>query len=307
MSKNILLDVENKDLIGVPDERINYLLKLGKMVEKNMTKEKEQIDIQATIQFILKSMPNNNEAIELMLERTLPEILKRHGGADKRELAIASTDIKMNVDKSIESLRNEVKSVLGKTVAKGNIAEVEIAKYIESECPEYEIKDSSKVAHSSDITMTYKKFYFAIECKNYARNVPSDQLTKFKLDLDSNKPAKGGIFVNYMLGVATVKKDIEFMQTDKGKPIFVISKFVEYPRKLIIAIKYLEAWVDTIIKINQKMKNTQLAEEKLEIATARINEFNSKKQALNKLINAHVSNNIEQLHVLSQNAMKLLE
>lgn len=108
-------------------------------------------------------------------------------------------------------------------------------------CPSAQVSVTTGVAHRGDFIVSTKGINIMIENKNYTKNVPKPEITKFYDDMKLNADFNGGILCSQKSGICA-KEDYSLEIID-GKPVMMLFYTAKSPIKIKIAIEILTAYI----------------------------------------------------------------
>tara|TARA_B100000674_G_C37951314_1_gene967423 strand:+ start:1475 stop:2599 length:1125 start_codon:yes stop_codon:yes gene_type:complete len=118
-------------------------------------------------------------------------------------------------------------------------------------CPSAQIKCTTGVPHRGDFVIDIDTTIIMIENKNYTKNVPKVEITKFYNDIKSNSDFNGGILCSQKSGICA-KSDYALEIID-SKPIMMLYNTGKEPIKIKLAIDLLKAYIkNESIKFDNK-------------------------------------------------------
>ena len=108
-------------------------------------------------------------------------------------------------------------------------------------CPSASIECTTGIPHRGDFVIDIDSTTLMIENKNYTKNVPKVEITKFYDDIKNNSDFKGGILCSQKSGICA-KSDWALEIID-GKPIMMLYNTAKSPEKIKLAIDLLKAYI----------------------------------------------------------------
>lgn len=237
---------------------IDYTEILKKELDK---KDKEfeikEEDLNDTVKHYEAKIEEYNEIVEKSVETSLKTVTRTYEGQIEQlkksnemlknmydSLLTSNKDViervemsKNNYINTLETSLNNVTSKMKmleeryeKTVSsctKGMDGETNFMELIHKHTNWMNIEDTSKIPHSGDIRCNIGDVCVIIEVKNYSKDVPTKEVTKFLRDMEENPTIPYGIFVSLSTGISGKKNDISMEWTNQGQLCVFISKFLD--------------------------------------------------------------------------------
>lgn len=161
------------------------------------------------------------------------------------EVGRVTADMRQSLASVAAAIQNSALKMANSS-SKGAIVEVigeELLKELDKK--RYSVTNTSKVPHSGDHVISVAKtgFSMMIDWKDYAKNVPAEEVKKLKRDM-AEQNVRCGLIVNASKGVTGYDNiDMDLFNTDDGKLscMLVLGNVKECPMRVTIAVYYLES------------------------------------------------------------------
>lgn len=180
---------------------------LLKMFNENFTSLNNQFHSQTnSFDQIQSSISKDFDNIKLYINNVLST---HQNNADKKSVEYLSELIKsLSVNDKLSSIHDMISNLhnnlTSHSTIKGAISENILLHKLTSEFPDSSILESKHIPHSGDfIVERPEKTKFLIDIKNYNRNVPKDEITKFYHDIKLQKCS--GILCSVKTGISCKK------------------------------------------------------------------------------------------------------
>lgn len=149
----------------------------------------------------------------------------------------------------LENLRNQYEEKLEKerekteiqkqrktnSTLKGQDGETSMEHLLNRMFPKAEIISyTSKEGHRGDFSILEGDMNIMVETKNYSKNVPKVEITKFHRDMKENPEYTCGIFCSQKSGIS--KKDDFSLEISNGRPVVYLHHIDKEPEKLKYAV-----------------------------------------------------------------------
>lgn len=149
----------------------------------------------------------------------------------------------------LENLRNQYEEKLEKerekteiqkqrktnSTLKGQDGETSMEHLLNRMFPKAEIRSyTSKEGHRGDFSILEGDMNIMVETKNYSKNVPKVEITKFHRDMKENQEYTCGIFCSQKSGIS--KKDDFSLEISNGRPVVYLHNLDKDPEKLKYAV-----------------------------------------------------------------------
>jgi hypothetical protein len=108
-------------------------------------------------------------------------------------------------------------------------------------CPTASVECTTGKPHRGDFVLELDDTILMIENKNYTKNVPKIEITKFYDDIKNNSDFHGGILCSQKSGICA-KQDYAFEIIDT-KPVMMLYNTAKSPEKIKLAIDLLKAYI----------------------------------------------------------------
>jgi hypothetical protein len=230
--------------------------------EKEIGKKQKEFEIKEenlndTIKYYEEKIDEYDEIVEKSVETSLKTLTKTYEGQIEQlkksnemlknmydSLLASNKDViervemsKNNYIKTLETSLNNATSKMKmledryeKTVsssAKGMHGETNFMELIHKHTNWMNVEDTSKTPHSGDIRCNIGDVCVMIEVKNYSKDVPSKEVTKFLRDMEENPTIPYGIFASLTTGISGKKNEVSMEWTNQGQLCVFISKFLD--------------------------------------------------------------------------------
>jgi hypothetical protein len=272
-------------------EEISKIIEIGYMMNYNINKDVMTMDVVANttleckneIEEIKRSMDRSQtkmsdiqSAVTDMIVKTqdkMTDFFTRSSDLFTKSQSTLTSEI----TKSQATLTSEItKSQLALMESKTNVKSTELGKEGESEAKEilsahFDVVDMHGVAHNGDYVVND---VVLVEIKNYARNIPTKEVEKFKKDLQTTGKL-GGVFWSLNTSIANIGDMKHTTHMIGGKEIPVIYVNTKNKDLIVLACKLIlmEIKSKTPIKSDITELDVVLTKRKLDLVNGKMKEL----------------------------------
>jgi len=176
-------------------------------------------------------------------------------------------------EKKIEELREKIDTINNFTdvsTKKGQEGEDWVYNELVRQFKSAQVDDCHSKGHKGDFTITEGDMKGMFESKNYTKNVPKREITKFKKDIENNADLRYGVLLSLKSGIVNhTDLCLEFCGE---KPIVYLHDVKEEPFKIKVAYNICQLILKNVDCFDiTKEETQQKLKEKVKFMTARHN------------------------------------
>jgi len=174
-------------------------------------------------------------------------------------------------EKKIEELREKldtINNVTDVSTKKGQEGEDWVYNELVRQFKSAQVDDCHSKGHKGDFTITEGDMKGMFESKNYTKNVPKREITKFKKDIENNADLRYGVLLSLKSGIVNhTDLCLEFCGE---KPIVYLHDVKEEPFKIKVAYNICQLILKNVDCFDiTKEETQQKLKEKVKFMTAR--------------------------------------
>ncbi len=264
-------------------ERIKRIEKVRQEREREFIQEKREIrdNIKQDLKQQYSQEVNNAKDEILMLKSRWEEVQNKRldiqqKNSDKLLLQKDEMERKLaeqreSYEKKLEELREKIDTINNVTdvsTKKGQEGENWVYNELVRQFKSAQVDDCHSKGHKGDFTITEGDMKGMFESKNYTKNVPKREITKFKKDIESNADLRYGVLLSLKSGIVNhTDLCLEFCGE---KPIVYLHDVKEEPFKIKVAYNICQLILKNVDCFDiTKEETQQKLKEKVKFMTAR--------------------------------------
>ena len=264
-------------------ERIKRIEKVRQEREREFIQEKREIreNIKQDLKQQYSQEVSNAKNEILMLKSRWEEVQNKRldiqqKNSDKLLLQKDEMERKLaeqreSYEKKLEELREKIDTINNVTdvsTKKGQEGENWVYNELVRQFKSAQVDDCHSKGHKGDFTITEGDMKGMFESKNYTKNVPKREITKFKKDIESNADLRYGVLLSLKSGIVNhTDLCLEFCGE---KPIVYLHDVKEEPFKIKVAYNICQLILKNVDCFDiTKEETQQKLKEKVKFMTAR--------------------------------------
>lgn len=264
-------------------ERIKRIEKVRQEREREFIQEKREIreNIKQDLKQQYSQEVSNAKNEILMLKSRWEEVQNKRldiqqKNSDKLLLQKDEMERKLaeqreSYEKKLEELREKIDTINNVTdvsTKKGQEGENWVYNELVRQFKSAQVDDCHSKGHKGDFTITEGDMKGMFESKNYTKNVPKREITKFKKDIESNADLRYGVLLSLKSGIVNhTDLCLEFCGE---KPIVYLHDVKEEPFKIKVAYNICQLILKNVDCFDiTKEETQQKLKEKVKFITAR--------------------------------------
>ena len=264
-------------------ERIKRIEKVRQEREREFIQEKREIrdNIKQDLKQQYSQEVNNAKDEILMLKSRWEEVQNKRldiqqKNSDKLLLQKDEMERKLaeqreSYEKKLEELREKIDTINNVTdvsTKKGQEGENWVYNELVRQFKSAQVDDCHSKGHKGDFTITEGDMKGMFESKNYTKNVPKREITKFKKDIENNADLRYGVLLSLKSGIVNhTDLCLEFCGE---KPIVYLHDVKEEPFKIKVAYNICQLILKNVDCFDiTKEETQQKLKEKVKFITAR--------------------------------------
>ena len=264
-------------------ERIKRIEKVKQEREREFIQEKREIreNIKQDLKQQYSQDVNNAKDEILMLKSRWEEIQNKRLDIQQKnsdKLLLQKDEMERKLAEQRESYEKKMEELREKIDTINNITDVSTKKGQEGENWVYnelvrqfksaQVDDCHSKGHKGDFTITEGDMKGMFESKNYTKNVPKREITKFKKDIENNADLRYGVLLSLKSGIVNhTDLCLEFCGE---KPIVYLHDVKEEPFKIKVAYNICQLILKNVDCFDiTKEETQQKLKEKVKFMTAR--------------------------------------
>ena len=264
-------------------ERIKRIEKVKQEREREFIQEKREIrdNIKQDLKQQYSQEVNNAKDEILMLKSRWEEVQNKRLDIQQKnsdKLLLQKDEMERKLAEQRESYEKKMEELREKIDTINNITDVSTKKGQEGENWVYnelvrqfksaQVDDCHSKGHKGDFTITEGDMKGMFESKNYTKNVPKREITKFKKDIENNADLRYGVLLSLKSGIVNhTDLCLEFCGE---KPIVYLHDVKEEPFKIKVAYNICQLILKNVDCFDiTKEETQQKLKEKVKFITAR--------------------------------------
>ena len=264
-------------------ERIKRIEKVKQEREREFIQEKREIreNIKQDLKQQYSQEVSNAKNEILMLKSRWEEVQNKRLDIQQKnsdKLLLQKDEMERKLAEQRESYEKKMEELREKIDTINNITDVSTKKGQEGENWVYnelvrqfksaQVDDCHSKGHKGDFTITEGDMKGMFESKNYTKNVPKREITKFKKDIESNADLRYGVLLSLKSGIVNhTDLCLEFCGE---KPIVYLHDVKEEPFKIKVAYNICQLILKNVDCFDiTKEETQQKLKEKVKFMTAR--------------------------------------
>jgi hypothetical protein len=199
----------------------------------------------------IEQLKRSNEMLKNMYDSLLTsnkDVIERVEMSKNNYIKTLETSLN-NVTSKMKTLEERYEKTVTSSM-KGMSGETSFMELIHKHTNWMNVEDTSKTAHSGDMRCNIGEVCTLIEVKNYGKDVPTKEISKFLRDMEENPTIPYGIFASLTTGITGKKEDISMEWTNQGQLCVFMGKFldndVEMSMKMLGQLAFLGNRIYTI-------------------------------------------------------------
>ena len=264
-------------------ERIKRIEKVRQEREREFIQEKREIreNIKQDLKQQYSQEVSNAKNEILMLKSRWEEVQNKRLDIQQKnsdKLLLQKDEMERKLSEQRESYEKKLEELREKIDTINNVTDVSTKKGQEGENWVYnelvrqfksaQVDDCHSKGHKGDFTITEGDMKGMFESKNYTKNVPKREITKFKKDIESNADLRYGVLLSLKSGIVNhTDLCLEFCGE---KPIVYLHDVKEEPFKIKVAYNICQLILKNVDCFDiTKEETQQKLKEKVKFMTAR--------------------------------------